>query len=897
MPRWGIEFRVLTLAVIPAALIALTLTGYHTHHRVVELEENTIEHARATARQFSALSRLDLATQQPEMLQAASRSIVVENRTLLHIRILDPNGALLASSHQPGRDETTVPGNEGAVARITEEIVAIPTSVGITHAVEGGELLGRVDLVVDLAPVREAQLQALGEGLALSLGALVLIGLVAAQVGRRATRPIHEITRAVEHISSGDLSVKPKVQSPAELGRLERGVASMVEEIRTSQEKLEKRVSAATGELQDALRQLERRNEELDEARRAAETASEFKSRFLANISHEIRTPMNSILGFAGLLRDADLEPVHADYVDTIYQSANSLLSLLNGILDLSKIESGHIELAPEETDLNELLDGIFRLLAPEAFHKGLEFIVVPLPIAQAHVVADPIRIKQILLNLTSNALKFTDTGHILITACTDGEEQDERRVSFRIEDTGCGISADARERLFEAFAQGHADDDAPEHGGTGLGLHIASELVFLMDGSVEFDSEPGVGSVFTITLPLPPIVGPTEPTPADPLPGSGRVLLVEPDARLSAPLARLFAIAGARVTPFSSSAAAARVATRHDVLIVHIRAPAIPSDETPRVTRSLGRSHATVVAYSHIHSASTREYLLECGYREVVSKTANPACLARDISRIAAFATSDSVAESRHSAAATSPPTAGKGHALVVDDHPINRKLLRSYLVEHYHHVETAASGEQGVLRAQGESYDVLLLDLHLPDYDGFEVARRVRNEPGPNRHTPIIAITADTRAPDDGRAADAAVDDILIKPIRQQELITAISRGHARRCTEAPDAPLTEANPTGASSITAAELQEMLRNHLPEARAEIIAAQDAGDSDALRDAAHRLHGAVAYCDEPRLLYAARRVEQAKRDGADAQTLQQCVYELLDAIDAVLPPTQDKPQ
>lgn len=906
--RWGIEHRVLLIALLPAVVIAIALTAYHTQNRIAELETRTLAHAESSARQLVTVARLGLATGDHAVLAASLRSRVIDSETVMHGLIRDGSGRIVAEF---GRE----PDDHSADASTHRMIAHSVVPVGLPAARATGSNLerhvGEVELLVDLGPVRSQQMAALAQSLGLSLLVLTVTGIIAIHTGRRVTRPVQDITRAVERIAAGDLSVRLEATSPGAMGRLERGVGIMVDEIRTNQESMENRVREATRELQTTLRELEARNEELDEARRVAEAASEFKSRFLANISHEIRTPMNSVLGFAELLRDADLDPVHADYVETIHQSAYSLLTLLNGILDLSKIESGRMELEPTQVNLNHLLGEIFRLLAPEAFRKGVEFVVVPIPPERAMASADPVRLKQVLLNLASNAVKFTDSGHVLITPTVEPSGDGMLDVRCRIEDTGCGISRECRDHLFEAFAQGEsASPGRNAQSGTGLGLHIASELVFLMNGDVEFESEPGSGSVFEVSLRLAGMPEARQAT-ASPLTRPGRIVLVESDPRLREAIAALVDAAGCACEPVDSVHAASRTAGPEDMVVVHVPASIAESGNIAPLPQDLRNAAWKIMAYSHAHEVRTREVLFGAGYSGILHKTADPQGLRQELERLNPAREGD-VARAREEGCHINADSSGaQWRALVIDDHPINRKLVESYLRNDCASMRLAESGAEALLLAAREPFDFILVDLHLPDIHGLEVARRIRAAPGPNQHVPMIAVTADTLALQDERVIAAGMNDLLIKPIRREDLRTRIVRNlsiatrHAGAVDApgppAPNAMKADARANRESAVSARErehtgmveeLRAMLLHSLPESRSAIAGAVGAGDAEALRGAVHRLHGAVAYCDEPDLLAIVQESERAARDAvADGswQQAERAAHRLLAFIDQLL--------
>ncbi len=494
MKNWSIQRRVLLIALLPAAVLAVVLSAYNAYQQIQAAEQRALEHAHAVAAEIGPIAaHVVTAAEDDALLEGLTNTLITDRTAITAITIRDHTDNVLLHAQ---RDEKPASDPGGDAIRITHPIANPSYANTPAAAVHAPESLGSVEIAVDLARARQEQIAPLLEGLALTAIALGLTALVAVRIGRSVTDPVHELVRAIERIRSGEYEYRPRAESGGELGQLERGVRELTAGIEGTRRSLHERIDEATRELQDTLAKLEERNAELESARREAEAASEFKSRFLANISHEIRTPMNSILGFTELLERADLDPVYSDYLVTIQSSAQSLLSLLNGILDLSKIESGHMELEYADTDVNELLFETFNLLAPQAFAKGVEFVVNPAPRRNSAVRVDAVRLKQVLINLASNAVKFTDEGFVRVSAHAASRADGGVALTFSFVDTGRGIPHEAQARLFQAFAQGEhmRGDERPRATGTGLGLHIASEIVFLMDGLIEFRSEPGAG-------------------------------------------------------------------------------------------------------------------------------------------------------------------------------------------------------------------------------------------------------------------------------------------------------------------------------------------------------------------------------------------------------------------
>lgn len=928
MRNWNIQRRVLVIALLPAALIALALTIYHARTRIGEVESSTIDRGEGLARHLAPLSEFGVISGNRPLLRSIARSAVAEDRTVARVTIRDDAGNTLVDA-RGGRDSD--PHDEGRLAADGEALIRVSRPIrrtimsGLESPLDGygghagfgqGEAIGYIEILVDLRPVRREERAVLLESLGISALALLITGALALRIGQGVTGPVRRLTHTVERIRSGDLAARPPRRSGGELGSLERGIAEMAEEIEQTQASLEHRVQRATADLQQALDELAERNAELEEARREAEAASEFKSRFLANISHEIRTPMNSILGFTELLARADLDPVEADYLETIHDSARSLLDLLNGILDLSKVESGRMELEPADCDLNDILVDVFQLLGPHAHEKGVEFIVERVPDRWSRVRTDPIRLKQVLINLASNAVKFTDTGFVRLAAAVSQSAEDRLDVAFTVEDTGAGIPESAQTHLFQAFAQGRTSGDQDGYltaAGTGLGLHIASEIVFLMDGAIEFRSEPGHGSTFWFQLRL-EALGTQGDGRDEQRPGPEAVLaLVDPDADTRAASLRHLEAAGYAVRPRAAPEEVDLQGDEH-AIIVHVPARATRAGAIPAAPEPLRGRGLPLLAQAHAHGPEARNRLLEAGYTYIVPKTPDIRALRRAIDPIARDGAQPGSTAAPGQEAADATPRPAAERVLVVDDHPVNRKLFESYLREAAIEVTATGSSDEALAQAAAEPFDAILLDLHLPQRDGLETARRIRAGNGPNAATPMIAVTADAFEDAARPIAEAGVSELLVKPVSREQLLEHLAQLCGRRQAEqraagdgdarSPERTATAELPNHDAGLAlqraagrqevADELFDVLVRSLPESRDALLEAWHAGDREALRSAAHRLRGAAAYCGVPRLEAAVAAVERGARQAPDGD-LAARVEALDQALAALLAPDESE--
>lgn len=905
MTKYSLRARMMILILAPTLMIGLLLSTFFVVHRYNELQKQLTDSGSSIIEPLAVASEYGMTFREREpVTRLISRLHRNHSEIVRAISVFDGQNKLFATSNslREGNKLQVASVNdiphELTQKRIGDSLILRTPILAENHTTADDDAfhtsparnLGYIAIDLDLSSVRLQQYQEAFVSTMLLLLCLGIATLFSYRLMRDVTGPIRNMVNTVDRIRRGQLDSRVEGNMLGELSMLKNGINSMAMSLTAYHEEVQQNIDQATSDLRETLEQMEIQNVELDLAKKRAQEAARIKSEFLANMSHELRTPLNGVIGFTRQTLKTPLSPTQADYLQTIERSANNLLTIINDVLDFSKLEAGKLVLEHIPFSLREMLDEVVVLLAHTAHEKGLELTLNVHNNVPESVLGDPMRLQQVVTNLLGNAIKFTENGNIDINVEVRSQNNLQVELEVQIHDTGIGISERQQSQLFQAFRQADASISR-RHGGTGLGLVITQRLVKEMGGDISFYSQINRGSTFWfhITLELNDNRHIT-PLSMSCLEGK-RLAYVE--ANPAAAKATLEILQSTPLDVVHRTTIQALPDPYYDLMLcsIPVKLDHQLSDYDERLQKVLSMTDRLLLALPS-------EFQVDA---ESLKNRGVQACLIKPISSIRllplllATPYSPPLLDVEGARSGRLPLT-----AMAVDDNPANLKLIGTLLEELVETTLLCHSGEEAIDMARNNDLDIILMDIQMPNIDGIRASEIIHQLP---RHakTPIIAVTAHSLSGEREQLLKVGMDDYLAKPIDESMLKRVLARHYSHQTPQG--SPLDPENGSRPMSTLdwqlalqqsankedlARDLLQMLVDFLPQVTERVNAvAQGEPDEDIL-SLIHKLHGSCSYSGVPRLKQLCFYLEQQLRKNIPARELEPEWFELLDEIENV---------
>ena len=914
MHKISLKDWVILLTVVPTTLISLVVASYLSYSRYSELDQFIYQRANSIISPLAISSAEPLLANKRDSLRTLigfshrSQSDIIKSIAIFTV----DNQVFVTSAYHGNTLAMRIKTGQSLPKRIQYEdygdylIYRAPIIDEFTAQTSDGSLgssiIGYIALQIDKSTIRYAQQQLLITVFFILLAGFIISALFAYKLINSVTRPISSMVLAIDRIREGKIDSRISGQLVGELNFLKNGINTMAQSLGTYQEEMQRSIDQATIDLRESLEQFEIQNVELDIAKRKAQDANKVKSEFLANMSHELRTPLNGVIGFTRQVLKTPLSDTQRDHLQTIERSAGSLLSIINDILDLSKLDAGKMIIENIPFSIRESIEETLTLLAPSAHKKNIELSLRVSPQLPDSLIGDAMRIKQVMVNLANNAIKFTDKGSVDINLEGHVIGKNRYKIRVTVQDTGIGISNQQKNSIFEAFGQG--DKSVTRiYGGTGLGLVISQRLVSEMHGGIGFESIENEGSTFWFTFQCEINTIPTLQLSAPESLIGKAILYYERHAASRLATSEILASWQMKTTCISQRSDMNELLANKE-LLASFDFALIGHDVTPSALNEVKKFIfilKDIIPSIHLainsNSPSLHEALISSGARTCLSKPITVQRLSKTLAPTTTREINNLIAVSEKKVPIK---------VLAVDDNEANLKLINELLLEQVTDVITATDGAHAVELCRQEKFALIFMDIQMPVLDGISALAIIRQQTL-NEHTPIIAVTAHVFGEEKDKLLDNGFNSFITKPIDEAMLHHSIYEYcdstllayHPKLVAPTPR-PISDFRPkiidwklalqrAGQKKMLAKDMFIGLVNSLPESKANISEALISQDIEQLKVLIHKLNGACCYSGVPSLGKVTHELETELKRDIGLDDLQPEFFEFFEQIDLVL--------